>query len=111
LAALGMLRRPGYLVLIIVLTLVLAALYTNLSLRSGGMDTTIWTTSRATPAFEISKFGPTYYWSGVGLDVLAAFLTAVLVSLTIATYRTQRTRTVGSVGTAASFAVAATTFG
>jgi hypothetical protein len=105
------LRRPGYLGLTILLTVLLSVLYLNLTLRSAGMDTTVLTTTRATPEFEVTHFGPAYYWASVALDVLTAFLAAALISLTVAAYRARRSAVAGSVGSAASLVIAATTFG
>ena len=109
--ALGVLRQPLYLGITLALTVLLSWLYTSLSLRSAGMETTVFTTDQTTPQFQIETFGPAYYYGGVALDLLVAFLTAVLVALTIASYRARRQAVAGPVGAAASLAVAATSFG
>lgn len=109
-SALRILRPPSYLLAVGVLTFLLALLYYNLSLRSVGMETTVTTTTRATSQFEIETFGPTYFYSSVALDVLTAFLAAVPIVLTVASYRTRRGVMAGSAGAGASLAIAATTF-
>jgi hypothetical protein len=107
----GVLRTPRYLGLLLLLTVALGWLYTTLSLRSAGMDTTVLTTKLATPQFEIDRFGLGYYYGSVALDLLTAFLTALLVTLTIAAWRARRTAGPGAVGSAASLLIAATGFG
>jgi hypothetical protein len=109
--ALAVLRQPLYLGITLVLTVLLSWLYTALSLRSAGMETTVLTTDQTTPQFQIETFGPAYYYGGVALDLLVAFFTAVLVALTIAAYRARRRVEAGPVGAAASLAIAATSFG
>jgi hypothetical protein len=110
-SGLAVLRKPWYLGLTLVLTASLGWLYATLSLRSAGMHTTVFTTSLATPQFELTTFGPAYYYGSVALDMLVAFLTAVLIALTVAGYRARRGTAAGPVGSAASLAVAATAFG
>jgi hypothetical protein len=75
------------------------------------MQTTVLTTRLATPQFEIDTFGRSYYFASVGLDILIALLTAVLISLTVASYRARRGAATGTVGSAASLGVAAMAFG
>ncbi|MDP9380005.1 MAG: hypothetical protein M3Q29_07625 [Chloroflexota bacterium] len=108
---LRILRRPPYAVATVALAVLLGLLYVNLSLRSAGMETTIATTSRATPQFEIEEFGPAYYYTSVALDALSALLAAVLIVLTVAAYRARRGAAAGTAGAGASLAIAATTFG
>src|SRR5712691_8943336 len=109
--SLRILRKPAYLVRTVALTVVLSVLYYAFSLRSAGMKTTLLTTTLQTPAFEITTFGPAFFYGEVALDIVIAFLTAVLIALTLANYRAQRDAGRGSAGSVASFAVAATTFG
>ena len=110
-SALRILRRPPYAVATVALAALLAFLYFNLSLRSAGMETTITTTTRATPQFEIEEFGPAYFYGGLALDVLNASLAAVLIVLTVAAYRARKGAAAGTAGAGASLAIAATTFG
>ena len=75
--ALSVLRRPAYVGMVIVVTALLTWLYYSFSLRSAGEHTTIFTRTYATPDFEIKTFGAAYFYAGVALDVILAFLTAV----------------------------------
>lgn len=107
----GVLRKPAYLALTVMLTVVLSVVYYVFSLRGAGVKTTLLTTHLQTPAFQIKTFGPAFFYGGVALDIIVAFLTAVLIALTLANYRAQRRAGRGSACSVASFAVAATTFG
>jgi hypothetical protein len=110
-ASLSVLRRPLYLGLVLGLAVLLSGLYYAFSLRSAGMHTTVLTTTLATPEFGIKTFGPTYWYANVALDVLTAILTAVLITLTVASYRARPGALPGPVGSTASLAVAVATFG
>ncbi len=110
-AALTTLAKPFYLGLIVVVTVLLTWLYYTFSLRSAGEHTTIFTTTLATPAFEMKTFGPAFFYGGVALDVVLALLTAILLALTVASHRSRKNVVTGSVASGATVAVAIAAFG
>ncbi len=109
--ALRVLRQRPYFVLVITVTVLLTWLYYTFSLRSAGENTTIFTRTYATPDFEISHFGAAFFYVGLGLDVLLASLTGVLLALAVACHRSRREMMTGSVGTGATLAIAIAGFG
>jgi hypothetical protein len=108
---LRVLLKRNYLIATVVLAFVLSLLYLQFSLRSAGMNTTIFTLTRATPRFEVDTFGIAFYGASVVLDLLIASLTAILMVWTYAAWRTQRSFRASAAGGPASLLVAATTFG
>jgi hypothetical protein len=109
--ALRVLRRPPSFVLVITVTVLLTWLYYTFSLRSAGENTTIFTRTYATPDFEISHFGAAFFYVGLGLDLILAFLTGILLALALACNRSRREMMTGTVGTGATLAIAIAGFG
>ena len=97
--------------MVIVVTALLTWLYYSFSLRSAGEHTTIFTRTYATPDFEIKTFGAAYFYAGVALDVILAFLTAVLLALAVACHRSRKDVVTGSLTSGATIAVAIAGFG
>ncbi|QBD79417.1 hypothetical protein EPA93_26890 [Ktedonosporobacter rubrisoli] len=81
------LRKPGYLTLTIVLTVVFLALYIFFDLREGGRTANLLTTHIRPPDFYLQHFGALYFFSCLILDILTSFASAVLISLSIDHYR------------------------
>ena len=106
------LKRPSYLVLTIILTLVFIVLYGFFDLREGGMHTTLFTTHIQPPQFYILHFGAWYFWSLVVLDVLTSLFSAILISLTVANYRNRSSMFTGTAcSTVATLGLGIATFG
>ena len=80
---LATLKKKGYLLLTLVLTIIFTALYVFLDLRQGGTHNTMLNTHTVTPQYLGAHFGLLYISSSLGLSVLSAFLTALLIAFTI----------------------------
>ncbi len=107
-----MLRKPFYLVLTVVLTLIFIAIYGFFDLREGGKHTTLFTTHIQSLQFYAQHFGAWYVAGSIVLDVLTAFFSALLISLTIANYRSRSSMFTGAAcSTAAALGVGIATFG
>ena len=106
------LKRPSYLVLTIILTLVFIVLYGFFDLREGGRHTTLFTTHIQPPQFYILHFGAWYFWSLVVLDVLTSLFSAILIALTVANYRNRSSMFTGTAcSTVATLGLGIATFG
>jgi hypothetical protein len=81
------LKKPGYLILTIVLTVAFFLLYAFFDSREGGLHTTLWTTHVRPISFYIQYFGPLYVTTCIVLDILTSFLSALLLAVSIDNYR------------------------
>lgn len=84
---LATLKKKNYLLLTLVLTLVFASLYTFLDLRQGGTRNNMLNTHTVTPQYLGAHFGTLYIYSALGLSLVSAFLTALLIAFSIDHYR------------------------
>ncbi len=107
-----MLKRPVYLALTVVLTLLFTAVYGFFDLREGGKHTTLFTTHIQSLQFYTHYFGAWYVTGSIVLDVLTALFSAILISLTIANYRNHSSMFAGTAcSTAATPGLGIATFG
>ncbi len=109
---LATLRKIPYLILTILLTLVFIALYMFFDLRQGGTHLTIFSAHLEPLQFFLKNFGAVYVWTRIALDVLNAFLSAVLIAVTIDHYRAGSAMFTGSAcSTGATVILGLATFG
>ena len=84
---LATLKKKGYLLFTLVLTVAFTALYVFFDLRQGGTHNTMLNTHTVTPQYLGEHFGWLYITSSLGLSLLCAFLTAWLIAFTVEHYR------------------------
>ncbi len=77
------LKKPTYLILTLVLTLVLWAFYTFFDLRQGGTHLTLFSLHVMPLQFFVERFGALYVVGRVVLDLLIAFFSALTIALVI----------------------------
>lgn len=77
------------------LTLAFFAAYMVLDLREGGRSSNLLTTRLSTPSFYIAHFGGWFFWGSVGLDIVLAAASALLVLGSASLYRSRRAATGG----------------
>src|SRR5712664_957211 len=105
----AILRKPRYFVLTATVTVILSVVYYYLDIRSAGDDpTSLYNFSQfTTSSFLIKTFGNGYYSGMILLNVTVAALTAIMITVSVANYRSRRLGGATAVG---SLALAATTF-
>lgn len=81
------LRKTPYLLLALALTIGFWTLYTLFDLRQGGTHLTIFSTHLEPFQFFVAHFGLAYVVLRSAVDLLISFLSAILIALTIDTYR------------------------
>src|SRR5436305_5728013 len=80
---LATLKKKEYLFFTLALTIVFASFYTFLDLRQGGTHNTMLNLHTVTPQYLGNHAGPLYISSSLGLSLLCAFLTALLIAFTL----------------------------
>ena len=100
---------PRYFVLAAVVAVILSVVYYYLDIRAVGTNPdSLYNFSQfTTPTFLLKTFGIGYYASMIVLNVVVAAMTATMVTVSVANYRSRRLGGATAVG---SLALAATTF-
>jgi hypothetical protein len=83
------LGKVPYLLLVIVLTLAFLALYILFDARQGGNQLTLFHATLRPLTYFLARFGPTFTYGRILLDLLIAFFSALLIAITLDNYRSQ----------------------
>jgi hypothetical protein len=83
------LRKPSYLLLVIVLTVAFLALYMLFDARQGGNQLTLFHATLRPLQYFLNRFGPAFTYGRIALDLLIAFFSALLIAVTLDNYRAQ----------------------
>jgi hypothetical protein len=106
------LKKAPYLLLTLVLTIVFFALYTFFDLRQGGVHLTIFSAHLEPLQYFLVHFGVWYVLGRAVLDIINAFLSALLIAVTVDQYRNGSALVAGSAcSTGATVILGLATFG
>ncbi|MBI3023474.1 MAG: hypothetical protein HYY68_07085 [Thaumarchaeota archaeon] len=102
-------KRPSYLALASVVTVLLSIVYYYLTIRAMGDDpaATYNITHFTTPGFIIKNWGIGLFAGSVVLNIAVAAMTGILIAVTVANYRNRK---LAGTCTAGSLAIAFSTF-
>jgi hypothetical protein len=106
------LKKPSYLALASVVTVLLSILYYYLSIRAAGMEpSSFFNFSQfTTPAFVIKNWGIGYFTGTVVMNIVTAAMTGILIAVSVANYRANKLAGTAAAGSVSSAAIALATF-